>query len=96
MKLKNVSKSPIKEKKLRATFIKPDGTEKTVDFGAKGYSDFTINKDLERREQYWKRHKVNEDWSKPDTAGSLSRHILWGETTSLKKNIQQFKKKFNL
>lgn len=96
MKLKNVSKSPNKDKKLRATFIKKDGGEKTVDFGAKGYSDYTIHKDPERRERYLKRHKANEDWSKPDTAGSLAKHLLWGESTSLQKNIQSFKKKFNL
>lgn len=94
MKLKNVRKSGKKDKKYVATFT--NGKEKEIHFGAKGYSDYTIHKDAERRKRYLQRHKANEDWSKPDTAGSLSKHLLWGETTSLKKNIEKFKKKFNL
>jgi hypothetical protein len=96
MKLKNVGKSPVKGKKLRATFIDKDGKERTTDFGAEGYSDYTVHKDTERRKRYLDRHRKNENWQDPMTAGSLSKHLLWGESTSLQKNIQQFKKKFNL
>ena len=42
-----------------------------------------------------KRHKKNENWDKYMTAGSLSRYILWGETT-LKKSIDEYRKKFKL
>jgi len=30
------------------------------------------------------------------TAGSLSRWILWGDSTSLETNIRSFKQRFNL
>jgi len=42
------------------------------------------------------RHRANEDWNKPDTAGALSRWILWGDSTSIQKNIADFKKRFSL
>ena len=95
MKLKNVKRSDRKDKKLVATFT-TNGKEKEIHFGAKGYSDYTIHKDPERRKRYLDRHRKNENWSKADTPGSLAKHLLWGQSTSLKKNIQDFKKKFNL
>lgn len=45
-------RSPKSEKKFR--IITPNG--KTVDFGAKGYSDYTIHKDPMRMRRYVKRH----------------------------------------
>ena len=95
MKLKNVKPSDRKDKKLVATFTTKSG-DKPVHFGAKGYSDYTKHKDPERRKRYLDRHRKNENWSKADTPASLAKHLLWGETTSLKKNIELFKKKFNL
>lgn len=95
MKLKNVGKSPIKGKKLRAVFVDKEGKEKSVDFGAEGYSDYTTHKDPARRQRYLDRHRKAENWSKPDTPGALSRWLLW-QGTSLKNNIELFKKKFNL
>ena len=47
-----LNKSPIVEKKYRVTF--PDGSH--VDFGAKGYSDYTIHKDPIRMRRYITRH----------------------------------------
>ncbi|GAG48726.1 unnamed protein product, partial [marine sediment metagenome] len=49
-----------------------------------------------KKDAYIARHKVNENFNDPKTPGSLARHILWGSTTSLRKNIELFKKKFNL
>ena len=46
--------------------------------------------------RYLRRHRARENWSVPDTAGSLSKHILWGDSTSRKENINKFKKKFKL
>jgi hypothetical protein len=93
--LLRIKKSPKAEKKLRASFCK-QGKIKNVDFGAKGYSDFTIHKDIERRNRYKKRHSARENFNSPLTRGALSYHILWGKSTSLKKNIRSFKKKFHL
>ena len=46
---------------------------KTVSFGAKGYSDFTQHKDPARKQLYLKRHKARENWTEPTTAGSLGK-----------------------
>jgi hypothetical protein len=94
MKLISIKKSPILGKKLRATFRDPTGKISTTDFGASGYSDFTINRDPKRRAAYIARHS-NESWTDPTTAGTLSRFILW-EHTSIRKAISTFKKNFNL
>jgi len=96
LKLLTIKKSTRPEKKLMAVFDN-DGRSKTIHFGAKGMSDYTIHHDKERREKYLSRHKgMNEDWNKPDTAGALSKWILWGDSISLDKNIETFKKKFKL
>lgn len=94
--------SPRKEKKLRAIFTLKNGNKKNVDFGATGYKDFTIYSKLEgkekakeKRKAYLARHRENEDWSDPMTAGALSRWILW-EKPNLRSAINSFKKRFNL
>jgi hypothetical protein len=69
--------------------------EVVVSFGAKGMSDYTKNKDDERKERYLLRHKMNEDWNDPMTPGALSRWILWNKKT-LKASIDDFRKRFNL
>jgi hypothetical protein len=58
-------KSSDPEKKYEAVI---DG-KKTVKFGAKGYSDYTIHKDPERKQRYIDRHKKNENWHDIKTAG---------------------------
>jgi hypothetical protein len=69
--------------------------EKIVSFGAEGMSDFTKHKDEDRKQLYLDRHKKNEDWDKPMTAGSLSRWVLWNKP-NLRDSIADFKKRFNL
>lgn len=91
LKLIKIVKSPRPEKKLRAYFS--DGTH--TDFGASGYSDFTLHKDPERRDRYDSRHKRREDWKNPKTAGSLSKWVLWNKP-SLKASISDYKRRFNL
>jgi len=91
-----IKKSTREGKKLMAILTYDDGKTKTVHFGSEGMDDYTITKDKEQRSRYLLRHRKNENWNVPDTAGSLSKHILWGETTSRKENIRLFKKKFNL
>ena len=95
VKLVKIAPSDTKTKKLKAEFILPDGSKKTTNFGAKGYSDYTIHKDPDRKERYIARHKSNEDWSDPTSAGALSRYVLWNKP-SLKASISDYKKKFNL
>jgi hypothetical protein len=88
-----LKKSPREDKKFRVTFE----DKKTVDFGGKGYSDYTIHNDNERRNKYLKRHKKRENWSKKGirTAGFWARWLLWSET-SLSKAIQTIENKFNV
>lgn len=68
---------------------------KTIHFGAKNGSTYLEHKDKVKRENYLKRHRVNEDWTKINPA-SLSRWILWGDYTNLNDNIADYKKRFNL
>lgn len=96
VKLISIKPSPNPKKKLRATFYFPSQEEyHNIDFGAADYEDYTIHKDPERRKRYLERHKKNEDWNMPVTAGSLSRWILW-EYTDIDKAIREYKKKFHL
>lgn len=95
-KLIKITKSTRKDKKMMAIFHdKKTERTKTTHFGAAGMSDYTIHKDKDRKQRYLSRHKKNENWNDPTTAGSLSRYILWGEP-SLKESISSFKKRFNL
>ena len=57
----------------------PDGPK--VNFGRKGYSDFTIHKDKERMKRYLTRHRTRENWTRSGarTAGFWSRWLLWSE-----------------
>jgi hypothetical protein len=96
MKLKSITTSSKPEKKMMAVFETDSGRTKTIHFGARGMDDYTITKDKEQRARYIKRHSANENFNKPDTAGALAKHILWGESTSKQANIASFKKKFNL
>lgn len=88
--------SPIKTKKYRAIFYDKDGNEKRhTDFGAKGYSDYTIHKNDIRKDRYLQRHRKREDWNDYFSAGSLSRWVLWNKKT-LKSSWEDYKKRFNL
>ena len=74
---------------------KDTGRTKTVKFGAKGYSDFTQNKDEERKSNYIARHKAREDWTKSgiDTAGFWSKNLLWNKP-SVDASLKDLKKKY--
>jgi 2,3-bisphosphoglycerate-independent phosphoglycerate mutase len=90
-----IYQSKTKGKKLSAMFMDKDGKTKVVQFGASGMSDFTKHKDPKRKERYLKRHKKNENWNAPMTAGALSRWILWNKPT-LSGSISDYRKRFKL
>ena len=90
-----IKKSTNPKKKFMAIFSDNGKVKKTTHFGAAGMSDFTKHNDPARKERYLKRHRKRENWNDYMSAGSLSRYILWGETT-LKKSIDEYKKRFNL
>ena len=91
MKLLSVKPSHKPEKKYDATFETDTGRTKVVPFGQKNADDYTKTHDTEQRAKYLKRHSKHEDWYKKDSPGALSRWILWGESTSLMKNIENYK-----
>ena len=71
-----------------------DGGRKTIPFGSKGMSDYTIHKDEERKNRYIDRHKKNENWNDPTTAGFYSRWITWNKPTiteSIRDTNRRFK-----
>ena len=59
--------------------VREDGLKKTVRFGQRGASDYTINKDDARRASYLARHGGKEDWGRDGvlTPGWLSWWLLW-------------------
>ena len=88
-----IKKSTKADKKLTAVFSR-DGRTKTIHFGQAGAPDYTKTRDKAQRKRYLDRHRKNENWNNPETAGALSRWILWGPTTSRGKNIASFKTRF--
>jgi len=96
-----ISKSTNPKKKLMAVFI--DGKKKkTIHFGSAPNKDYTIyskedgKKEANKRKSlYYARHIKREDWTKPMTAGTLAKYILWNKPT-IKASISDYIKKFNL
>tara|TARA_R110002049_G_C8713839_1_gene524217 strand:- start:176 stop:463 length:288 start_codon:yes stop_codon:yes gene_type:complete len=95
MKLIKIVPSSNKAKKYDAFFLQDSGREKKISFGSKGMDDFTKTKNEEQKKRYLDRHRKNENWNSPMTAGALSRWILWYKP-SLRESIADFKKRFNL
>ena len=95
MKLLKIVRSDKPEKKMMAVFDTGSGRTKTIHFGARGMDDYTITKDKEQMERYLNRHRSSENWSKADSAGALSRYVLWSATT-LEQGIRNYKNRFNL
>ena len=99
MRLISITKATDSTHKYTALFGDP---KKTTHFGQAGANDYIIyskqSKEIadQKRKLYLARHEKRENWSDPTTAGSLSRYLLWGQSSSLKQNIIDFKKKFNL
>ena len=85
-------------KKLVATFCSCEGPSKCdpkgrkkIPFGSKDSITYATGGATEKqKENYIKRHQVNEDWSKIN-AGSLSRYILWSKK-SIAEGVKEFKK----
>ena len=60
---------------------------KKINFGDDRYEDYTQHQDPKRKALYIQRHKKNEDWNNPLTAGFWSYHLLW-----TKPSIEEAKK----
>jgi hypothetical protein len=93
-----INKSNRNDKRFVAVFRSDDGKKiKTTHFGLKNpkKGTFIDHQDNKLKENYLKRHKENENWKDPMSAGALSRWILWNKP-SLKNSIDDYKRKFKL
>jgi hypothetical protein len=70
---------------------------KTVHFGASGYSDYTQHKDHARMIRYDNRHRKNENWTINGilSAGFWAKWILWSKP-DLRSAIDYTSKKFGI
>jgi hypothetical protein len=82
-------------RKKKYTAIRLNPTLKRIPFGAKGYEDYTMHKDIERKKAYIERHRSTEDWNDTDSAGAFSRWLLWNKPT-LDESIKDMEKRFNI
>lgn len=75
-----------------------DGRERTTHFGAKGMKDYTTHPKLireARKRAYDSRHRANEDWSDPTSAGALAKYILWNKPT-ISASLADYRRRFNV
>jgi len=97
MKLVSVKPAPKDSpKKWVANFQSSTGQTIRTQFGAKGYEDYTIHKNKQRRDRYRQRHNRDLKTADPTRAGYLSYYLLWGDSTDMDKNISVYRKTFNL
>ena len=92
MRFVKLVNSARKGKRFVATFEDP---KKTIHFGSEKGSTYIDHHDKIKRENYLKRHEVNENWNKVN-AGSLSAFLLWGNSTNLESNLIRYVKQFDL
>lgn len=92
MKFIGLYESTRKDKRL---MIMLDEPKMIIHFGSKNASTYIEHKDKQKRDNYIKRHKVNENWDEVN-AGSLSRYILWGDSDDIIVNAKNYLRKFNI
>jgi hypothetical protein len=78
-------------------FIYKDGNKiKKIHFGSKGSSTYLDHNDKIKRLNYFNRHKaLGENWNQIN-AGSLSRFLLWGDSTDLRTNLYNYLNDFSI
>jgi hypothetical protein len=98
--MKIVEAQPKTGKRFTAIFRLHKGGKviKITHFGQRNPKQGTYidHGDKKKRDAYRARHKKDLDTKDFKRAGFLSYWLLWGESTTLNKNIEDYKKKFNL
>ena len=90
-----LSVSTRNDKKYMVSFISSStGNINTLHFGAKGYGDFTLTHDKERKRLYKLRHK-NDNINDLYSAGCWSWWLLWNKPT-LTQSIQDMEENFKI
>jgi Family of unknown function (DUF5754) len=92
MKFENLEPSTRKNKRFRIEFSRP---KKIFHFGQRGGNTYIDHQDELKRENYLKRHMVNEDWSEVNP-GSLSAFLLWGRSSDLRLNLVLYLRKYGI
>jgi hypothetical protein len=87
-----IADSNRKGKRFVAIF--KDGTK--THFGQAGGKTYIDHQDKDKRAAYLARHGVNEDWTDPKKASTLSRFISWGDYTSIDGNIAAYRRRFSV
>ena len=91
-----LTKSDKKDKKYKVyLFDNAKNKTKIINFGQKGYEDYTIHKNELRKQNYISRHKKNEDWNNPFTAGFWAYNLLWNKKT-IKESIRDIEDKYDI
>ena len=85
-------KSPREGKKYLLKLVNPS---KSIHFGSDVSTTYVEGADEKTKENYLKRHRVREDWTTLGPA-SASRHILWGESKDIKKNLADYIDRFDI
>tara|TARA_R110002126_G_scaffold11970_1_gene52664 strand:- start:38 stop:349 length:312 start_codon:yes stop_codon:yes gene_type:complete len=98
--MKIVEAQPKTGKRFTAIFRLHKGGKviKITHFGQRNPKQGTYidHGDKKKRDAYRARHKKDLDTKDFKRAGFLSYWLLWGEKKTLNKNIEDYKKKFNL
>ena len=84
-----------KDKKYEIVFMRDSGKTLTIHFGSKNSKTYLDHKDKTKRANYIARHAPNEQWQSVN-AGSLSRYLLWGDSTDLETNLNAYFKRFGI
>ena len=94
VELLSIKKLEGDEKKYKAVFL-VNGKRKEQKFGAEGMSDYTLHKDVERRNRYISRHSKDLDTEDPTRAGYLSMFILWNKP-SFRTSVEDYKTRLKI
>jgi hypothetical protein len=100
MELVSIQPSTRKDKRFVANYLLDNGKYKNTHFGLKNpkYGTYIDHANDKRRKDYVARHLIMEKELifNPITASALSMWILWGPYSDINKNIELFKKLFNV
>ena len=89
---------PKTKKRFTAIFRLHKGGDviKVTHFGQIGGKTYIDEGNITKRKNFRARHKRDLETKDFKRAGYLSYYLLWGDKKTLKKNIEDYKKKFNL
>lgn len=95
-KLISVRRANDGKHKYVADFLMEGGRRRRSYFGAVGMDDYTITHDRDQRDRYRERHRGDLKTNDPTRPGYLAMHLLWGDSTSLRRNIAAYRNRFDL